>query len=117
MLVARQARQWEVIAAQAKRCAALALAAETLTVNAGFDPSELRTLIAALRDAIRAAESSRDDARRWLCILSARRRALREGWGLHDELRAAESNAVIQEMARDILFLEKTLQRQFLDAE
>jgi hypothetical protein len=117
ILVARHARQWEAIAAQAKRCAALTVAAESLTERAGLDPSDLRTLIVALRDAIRAAESRCDEARRWLCILSARRRALREGWGLQDKLGAAVSNAVFQELARDLALLEQNLKDQLPAAE
>jgi two-component sensor histidine kinase len=116
-LVARQAREWEVLADQAKRCAALALAAEALTARAGLDTINLRALITGIRDTIHAAESHRDAARRWQSVLSARRHVLREGWKLQDKLSAAESNALYQELARDLALLERTLQGKLLEMD
>jgi hypothetical protein len=117
MVCARTASELEDLAVQTKGCAALALAAEKLTERAGFNSTDLHNLIATLKDIILAIELRCDEARRWRGVLPARRRTLREGWKFQEMVGAANSDAVFQELPRDLALLERTLQAQLRNVE
>ena len=106
--IARTVNELEALAAQAKRCAALALAAEKMALREGMQGSEC-ALNDAMKKALHGLKARLAEARRWEQVLPSRRQALREGRNLCERLAMRRAANGLTQIGEDLEELENEL--------
>jgi len=107
--IARTVKKLEALVARAKRCRALALAAEKMALREGMQESE-RALSDAMKKVLHGLEARLAEARGWERVLPSRRQALREGRNLCERLEISGARDGLAQIGEDLEELERELQ-------
>jgi hypothetical protein len=110
--IARAVNKLEELVAQAKRCAALALAAEKMAQREGMRENE-RTLSDAIKQILRDLEERLAEARGWKRVLPSRRQALREGRNLCERMEMSGAGDGLAQIGEDLKELAGELHARF----
>jgi len=109
--IARTVNELEALVAQAKRCAALALAAEKMALREGMQGDD-RALSDAIKKALHGLKARLAEARGWERVLPSLRQALREGRSLCQRLAMSGARNGLTQIGEDLEELENELKTQ-----